>query len=76
MPTKKDEPLSRANKGASVEESSSAMEEIPPVETWTIPAREMSGEVVAAVETWTTTARKITGEAVAAVETWTTPARR
>jgi hypothetical protein len=43
MPRKKDEPLSRAKKGVSVEESSSVMEEIPQVETWTTPAREMTG---------------------------------
>jgi hypothetical protein len=73
---KKDEPLSRAKKGVSVEESSSVMEEIPQVETWTMPAREMTGEIVAAVETWTTPAREMTGEIVAAVGTWTTPARR
>ena len=45
MPRKKDEPLSRAKKGVSVEESSSVMEEIPQVETWTTPAREMTEDV-------------------------------
>jgi hypothetical protein len=74
MPRKKDVPLSRAKKGVSVEESSSVLEEVPQVETWTTPAREMTGEIVA-VETWTTPAREMTGEIVA-VETWTTPARR
>jgi len=39
MPRKKDEPLSRAKKGVSVEESSAVLEEVPPVETWTTPAR-------------------------------------
>jgi hypothetical protein len=68
MPRKNDEPLSRAKKGVSVEESSSVMEEIPQVETWTVPASEMTGEIVATVETWITP-----GEIVATVETWTTP---
>ena len=82
MPRKKDEPLSRAKKGVSVEESSSVMEEIPQVETWTTPAREMTEEIVAAVETWTTPAREMTMETWTTparemtVETWTTPARR
>jgi hypothetical protein len=72
MPRKDHERLSGAKKG--VEEPST--EEIPPVETWTKPAIEMTGEGVATVETWTAPAREITGESVAAVETWTVPARR
>ena len=70
MQGKKDDPLSRAKNGVSGEESSSVMEEIPQVETWTTPGREMSGEIVAVVETWTIPAREMT------VETWTTPGRR
>src|SRR5258705_11611560 len=70
MPGKKDEPLSRAKKGVSVEEPSSVMEEVSQVETWTAPAREI------VVETWTTPAREMTGEIVATPETSTAPARR
>jgi hypothetical protein len=76
MPRKEDETLSRVKKGVSVEESSAVMAEIPPVETWTTPAREMTGEIVAPVETWTVPAKEVTGEIVAPVETWRTPARR
>lgn len=75
MPRKEDENFSRA-KDVSVEESSSVMVEIPVVETWIAPAREITGEIVAAVETWTVPAGEMTGEIVPAVETWTVPARK
>jgi hypothetical protein len=74
MPGKKDNPLSRAKQGAV--DFYPVMEETPPVETWTMPAGQMTGETVAAVETWTTPAREVSEDTVATMETWTMPARR
>jgi hypothetical protein len=80
MPKKRGEPLSRAEEGVSVEESSSVMEEIPQVETWTTQAggmiAEETGGPVPPPEIAPPSAEAPpTGEIVAAAETWTTPAR-
>ena len=64
MPIKKDEPASRAKNGASIDESSPVIENTSQVETWTVPAKGMTGEIPAAVETWTIPGRDLTGEII------------
>jgi hypothetical protein len=78
MPKKRDEPPSRVTEDVSVEESSSSsMEEIPPVETWTTPAEGMALGPAGPIPE-TETPRSIVEappviEVVASVESWMLP---